>query len=83
MLLRHDTITLRPGVTEADFEQFMINDLIPFFSKAYQGPTRSSKADIKGQSLLKATERPTNTCGSRHGMETRGSWRVQTLKMHA
>lgn len=55
MLIRHDTIKLLPGVTESEFEQFMTRDLIPYISEAFKGPTRSSVADIKAQSLLKAT----------------------------
>jgi len=58
MFFRHDTITLHSGVKESDFEQFMTNDLLPFFSEHYKGPTRTSRADIKGQSLLKAVGRP-------------------------
>jgi hypothetical protein len=57
MLYRHDTITLLPGVKEADFEQFMTEDLLPYFSEKYRGPTRSSRADIKSQSLLKTADR--------------------------
>lgn len=50
---RHDAISLLSGVKEEDFEKFMKDELIPFFSEQYKGPTRSSKADIKGQSLQK------------------------------
>lgn len=50
---RHDAISLLSGVKEEDFEKFMKDELIPFFSERYQGPTRASRADIKNQSLQK------------------------------
>ena len=50
---RHDTITLLADAKEPDFEKFMTDELIPFFSQRYKGPTRSSRADIQGQSVLK------------------------------
>jgi hypothetical protein len=52
-VIRHDAITLNSGVKPEDFEKFMGDELIPSFSEIYRGPTRASKADIKGQSLLK------------------------------
>ncbi|MFN0122354.1 MAG: hypothetical protein ACKV2V_17810 [Blastocatellia bacterium] len=52
-VFRHDPITLLPGVSPEDFERFMQNELMPFFSDRYGGPTRSSVADLKGQSFLK------------------------------
>lgn len=57
MLFRHDPITLHAGAVEADFERFMSDELMPFFSEHYKGPTRASRADIRGQSLLQATGR--------------------------
>jgi hypothetical protein len=53
--IRHDSITLSTGVKEEDFEKFMTEELVPFFSEQYRGPTRASIADLKGQSLLKTT----------------------------
>ena len=53
-VFRHDSITLRSGVNEADFERFMTDELLPYFSENYKGPTRASRADIKGQTLLKS-----------------------------
>jgi hypothetical protein len=67
MLIRHDTIRLLPGVAEAEFEEFMTRDLIPYISEAFKGPTRSSMADIKAQSLLKSTGANASTCGSPPG----------------
>jgi hypothetical protein len=55
-VIRHDTITLRSGVKEEGFEQFMREELVPHFSEAFKGPTRSSKADLKNQSLCKDTK---------------------------
>ena len=52
-VFRHDAITLQSGVSEEDFERFMKKELIPYFSEAYRGPTRASRADLKSQSLLK------------------------------
>jgi len=51
-VVRHDAITLHAEASEADFERFMKEELIPYFSGRYKGPTRSSVADIKGQALL-------------------------------
>jgi hypothetical protein len=55
-VFRHDEITLQSGVSEEDFERFMKKELIPYFSEQYRGPTRTSKADLKSQSLLKDTK---------------------------
>ena len=55
-VIRHDTITVNNEVKEGDFEKFMRKEFLPFFRAQYKGPTRSSIADLKGQSLLKATE---------------------------
>ena len=52
-IFRHDAITLQSGVREEDFEKFMKEELIPYFSEVYRGPTRASRADLKSQSLLK------------------------------
>jgi len=52
-IFRHDAITLRNEAREEDFERFMKEELVPYFSKRYQGPTRTSVADLKNQSLLK------------------------------
>ena len=54
--VRHDAITLHQEVSEEDFERFMREELVPYFNQAYQGPTRSSLADIIDQFLLKDTE---------------------------
>src|SRR4051794_6246853 len=55
-VIRHDLITLHREVREDDFERFMKEELIPYFSERYRGPTRSSVADIQSQSLLKDTK---------------------------
>jgi hypothetical protein len=55
-VFRHDAITLHREVREEDFERFMKEELIPYFSERYQGPTRVSIADLKSQSLLKETK---------------------------
>lgn len=52
-VFRHDAITLQSGVREEDFEKFMKEELVPYFSEVYRGPTRTSRADLKRQSLLK------------------------------
>lgn len=62
-VVRHDAITLHGEVKEEDFERFMKDELVPFFSKQYRGPTRASVADLKGQSLLKDTKSRRSTCG--------------------
>jgi len=55
-VFRHDAITLHSEVNEEDFEKFMKEELVPYFSRKYKGPTRVSRADLKNQSLLKDTE---------------------------
>jgi hypothetical protein len=55
---RHDSITLHSGMKEEDFEKFMAKELLPFFSEQYKGPTRTSVADLKGQSLFKSARGP-------------------------
>lgn len=50
---RHDPITLHSEVREEDFESFMQEELLPYFSEWYKGPTRTSYADLKSQSFLK------------------------------
>jgi len=57
-VFRHDAVTLSSGVKEEDFEKFMTEELVPFFSEQYKGPTRVSIADIKGQSLFKSAQTP-------------------------
>ena len=57
-VFRHDAITLHSESKEEDFERFMTEDLIPYFSEKYRGPTRVSIADLKIQSLLRDTEDP-------------------------
>jgi hypothetical protein len=52
-IFRHDAITLHEAADAASFESFMTGELIPYFSDRYDGPTRASIADIKGQSLLR------------------------------
>lgn len=55
-VFRHDAITLHSEAREEDFERFMKEELIPYFSERYRGPTRTSIADLKSQSLLKDTK---------------------------
>jgi hypothetical protein len=57
-VFRHDAITLHSESKEEDFERFMTEDLIPYFSEKYRGPTRVSIADLKIQSLLRDAEDP-------------------------
>lgn len=52
-VFRHDAIALHSGIKEEDFQKFMLEELIPFFSHRYRGPTRVSLADLKSQTLLK------------------------------
>jgi hypothetical protein len=56
IIVRHDVITLRNGAKEEDFEKFMKEELIPFFSETFMGPTRAALAYIQSQSLLKNTK---------------------------
>ncbi len=51
--IRHDAIALNAGVEAAAFERFMTNELMPHFAETFKGPTRTSKADLKVQSLLR------------------------------
>jgi len=55
-VFRHDAITRHSEVREEDFERFMKEELVPYFSERYKGPTRVSKADLKSQSLFKDTK---------------------------
>ena len=57
-VFRHDAITLHSESKEEDFERFMTEDLVPYFSEKYRGPTRVSIADLKIQSLLRDAEDP-------------------------
>ncbi len=52
-VFRHDAVTLHSGIKEEDFQKFMLEELMPFFSHRYRGPTRVSVADLKSQTLLK------------------------------
>lgn len=54
-VFRHDAVTLHSKVREEDFDSFMKEELVPYFSERYKGPTRASIADLKSQSLLKDT----------------------------
>ena len=58
MMVRHDTVNLHNRRDEAAFESFMKDELIPFFSEHYKGPTRTSIADLKSQAFLKDTQHP-------------------------
>ena len=51
--IRHDALALKAGVDVDDFERFMNSELMPHFAERFKGPTRSSKADLKAQSLLR------------------------------
>jgi hypothetical protein len=53
---RNDPIKLRTGVKEEDFERFVTEELFPFFSKKYAGPTGNTHAFLASQSLLKGTK---------------------------
>ena len=75
-MVRHDAISLHSGTNEAAFESFMKDELIPFFSEHYKGPTRSSIADLKGQALLEGDPRHRplsvdNDLGWRPGSDSR------------
>src|SRR5215813_491849 len=52
-IVRNDSIKLHAGVKEEDFERFVIEEMIPFFSKKYAGPTMKTAAFLISQSLLK------------------------------
>ena len=51
--IRHDALALNAGVDAEAFEQFMTGELMPHLAGLFNGPTRSSKADLKAQSLLR------------------------------
>lgn len=51
--IRHDSIALIPGADAAEFERFITAELMPHFAVRFKGPTRSSNADLKAQSLLR------------------------------
>lgn len=53
---RNDLIKLRTGVKEENFERFVAEELFPFFSKKYAGPTGNTHAFLTSQSLLKGTK---------------------------
>jgi hypothetical protein len=53
---RNDPIKLRTGVKEEAFERFVTEELFPFFSKKYAGPTMNMHAFLTSQSLLKGTK---------------------------
>ncbi|MGH7450893.1 MAG: hypothetical protein ACRENG_06085 [bacterium] len=53
---RNDLIKLRTGVKEEAFERFVAEELFPFFSKKYAGPTMNTHAFLTSQSLLKGTK---------------------------
>jgi hypothetical protein len=57
-IFRHDAITLHREVKEEEFEKFMKEELFPHFSEQYKGPTRTSIADLKSQSILRNTKSP-------------------------
>ncbi len=46
-VFRHDAITLHGEVREEDFERFMKEELAPYFSKQYKGPTRAGSRSQK------------------------------------
>ena len=51
--IRHDAIALNAGVDTEAFQRFMNSELMPHLAERFKGPTRSSKADLKAQSLLR------------------------------
>jgi hypothetical protein len=53
--IRNDSINLHSGAKQEKFEKFMLEEVLPFFSKKYAGPTRKTAAFLTGQSLLKDT----------------------------
>jgi hypothetical protein len=55
-IIRHDAITLRSEASAEDLERFMMEELIPYFSERYRGPTRTSRADLQNQSFLRETQ---------------------------
>ena len=55
-VFRNDAITLHREVSEENFERFIKEELVPYFSERYRGPTRTSRADLKSQSFLKDTK---------------------------
>lgn len=54
--IRYDEITLHNEASEEEFEKFMKEELIPFFSQMYKGPKRGLYANLKSQTLLKNIE---------------------------
>ena len=55
-IFRHDAISLHSDEKQENFVKFMKEELIPFFSTTFSGPTRSTLAYIQSQSLLKDTK---------------------------
>lgn len=51
-VFRHDAITLHESARPEDFTKFVNEELVPYFSTRFKGPTRSSRADIKHQTVL-------------------------------
>ena len=51
--IRHDAIALNAGADADAFERFMTRELMPHLAERFKGPTRSSNADLKAQSLLR------------------------------
>ena len=51
--IRHDALALKASVDIDEFERFVTGELMPHFAERFKGPTRSSKADLKAQSLLR------------------------------
>jgi hypothetical protein len=56
--IRHDAITLHSETNVDEFIKFVNDELIPYFTDRYKGPTRSSRADIKHQTVLQDAENP-------------------------
>jgi hypothetical protein len=51
-ITRHDVITLHNEILVEDFVAFATTELIPKFGTRFKGPTRTSRADVKHQSML-------------------------------
>lgn len=51
--IRHDALVLNAGVDADAFERFMTAELMPHLAGRFQGPTRSSRADLKALSLVR------------------------------
>lgn len=51
--IRHDALSLLPGVATEAFERFMSATFMPHMIERFKGPTRVSRADLDAVTLLR------------------------------